>query len=46
MFIEIIFKMFLFKGGVLIYAEHCIYDLQATVYPSLLNEEIDFSPFL
>ncbi len=23
--IEILFKMLLFKGGVLIYAEHCIY---------------------
>ncbi len=25
MFIEILFKMLLFKGGVLIFAEHCIY---------------------
>ncbi len=25
MLIEIMFKMLLFKGGVLIYAEHCIY---------------------
>ncbi len=25
MFIEILFKMLLFKGGVLIYAEHCVY---------------------
>ncbi len=25
MFIEILFKMLLFKGGVLIYAEHCIF---------------------
>ncbi len=25
MFIEILFKMLLFKGGVLIYAEYCIY---------------------
>ncbi len=25
MFIEILFKMLLFKGGVLIYAEHCMY---------------------
>ncbi len=25
MFIEILFKMLLFKGGVLIYVEHCIY---------------------
>ncbi len=24
MFIEILFKILLFKGGVLIYAEHCI----------------------
>ncbi len=24
MFIEILFKIVLFKGGVLIYAEHCI----------------------
>ncbi len=24
-FIEILFKMLLFKGGVLIYAEHCLY---------------------
>ncbi len=25
MFIEILFKILLFKGGVLIYAEHCTY---------------------
>ncbi len=25
MFIEILFKILLFKGGVLIYADHCIY---------------------
>ncbi len=25
--IEILFKMLLFKGGVLIYAEHCIYTI-------------------
>ncbi len=25
MFIELLFKILLFKGGVLIYAEHCIY---------------------
>ncbi len=31
-FIEILFKMLLFKGGVLIYAEHCIYtDLSINV---------------
>ncbi len=28
MFIEILFKILLFKGGVLIYAEHCIYSLK------------------
>ncbi len=28
MFIEILFKMLLFKGGVLIYAEHCINTVQ------------------
>ncbi len=27
MFIEILFKILLFKGGVLIYAERCIYML-------------------
>ncbi len=27
MFIEILFKMLLFKGGVLIYAEHCTYTI-------------------
>ncbi len=32
MFIEILFKMLLFKGGVLIYAEHCIYIYIYTVY--------------
>ncbi len=25
-FIEILFKILLFKGGVLIYAEHCMYN--------------------
>ncbi len=30
MFIEILFKILLFKGGVLIYAEHCISDKQNT----------------
>ncbi len=29
MFIEILFKILLFKGGVLIYAEHCIYTYTA-----------------
>ncbi len=32
MFIEILFKMLLFKGGVLIYAEHCIYVSNCVVY--------------
>ncbi len=31
MFIEILFNIFLFKGGVLIYAEHCIISLQHRV---------------
>ncbi len=31
MFIEILFKILLFKGGVLIYAEHCIYILDEHV---------------
>ncbi len=28
MFIEILFKIVLFKGGVLIYAEHCMLNVQ------------------
>ncbi len=32
MFIEILFKMLLFKGGVLIYAEHCIYSIYVYIY--------------
>ncbi len=32
-FIEILFKMLLFKGGVLIYAEHCIYIIITHHYP-------------
>ncbi len=31
-FIEISFKMLLFKGGVLIYAEHCIYIQYIYIY--------------
>ncbi len=31
MFIEILFKMLLFKGGVLIYAEHCKSILQVVL---------------
>ncbi len=34
MFIEILFKMLLFKGGVLIYAEHCMY-IWCVVFMSL-----------
>ncbi len=43
MFIEILFKILLFKGGVLIYAEHCIY-IYIYIYvnkhysPTLLNK--------
>ncbi len=36
MFIEILFKMLLFKGGVLIYAEHCSL-LLALVHESLVH---------
>ncbi len=39
MFIEIVFKILLFKGGVLIYAEHCIC---LVLNISLFN----FDPFL
>ncbi len=58
MFIEILFKMLLFKGGVLIYAEHCIYIYiyiyiyivqyyYFTVYQSNKNKfETSFKPFL
>ncbi len=39
-FIEILFKIVLFKGGVLIYAEHCIYKYKFKVcfgsYPKSL----------
>ncbi len=37
MFIEILFKMLLFKGGVLIYAEHCIHYIAKSIgYPLLM----------
>ncbi len=32
MFIEILFKMLLFKGGVLIYVEHCIIYIYIYIY--------------
>ncbi len=32
MFIEILFKIVLFKGGVLIYAEHCMYVCNVYIY--------------
>ncbi len=32
MFIEILFKILLFKGGVLIYAEHCMYIYSIYIY--------------
>ncbi len=38
MFIEILFKIVLFKGGVLIYAEHCIY-IWFYLLPSFLKED-------
>ncbi len=37
MFIEILFKIELFKGGVLIYAEHCIYIYTHTQRNRLLH---------
>ncbi len=37
MFIEILFKMLLFKGGVLIYAEHCNYN--CSMRRQRVNEE-------
>ncbi len=39
MFIEILFKMLLFKGGVHIYAEHCIY----IMLKHSLSSKIEFS---
>ncbi len=37
MFIEILFKILLFKGGVLIYVEHCIY-IYIYIYIYALNQ--------
>ncbi len=37
-FIEILFKMLLFKGGVLIYAEHCIYIVFIKLYLDIMND--------
>ncbi len=52
MFIEILFKMLLFKGGVLIYAEHCIYIyiyiyMYVYIYDGMRVErmEFPFNPF-
>ncbi len=41
------FKMLLFKGGVLIYAEHCIYNYiaKSTGSPLLMNRFDNFSSF-
>ncbi len=39
MFIEILFKMLLFKGGVLIYTEHCILSLE---YIALIEKATSF----
>ncbi len=36
MFIEILFKMLLFKGGVLTYAEHCTSTENATEMVSII----------
>ncbi len=41
-FIEILFKIVLFKGGVLIYAEHCIY----TVGTESIQTPLHFSLFV
>ncbi len=43
-FIEILFKMLLFKGGVLIYAEHCIYIYKTSmdyIWLSLTPSDVD-----
>ncbi len=37
-FIEILFKIVLFKGGVLIYAEHCVY-IYIYIYKSSLTDQ-------
>ncbi len=37
MFIEILFKMLLFKGGVLIYTEHCISALCKLIQDKLIE---------
>ncbi len=43
MFIEILFKMLLFKGGVLIYAEHCIYIyIYIYIYIGILISSAEF----
>ncbi len=49
MFIEILFKMLLFKGGVLIYAEHCM-DMQNAlkknyIYIHYIAKSIGSPPF-
>ncbi len=41
MFIEILFKMLLFKGGVLIYAEHCIWLRHLCAIIMLSNQHLD-----
>ncbi len=45
MFIEILFKMLLFKGGVLIYAEHCKYYLFIYRSTSLKEPNIQWDKF-
>ncbi len=41
LFIEILFKMLFFEGGVLIYADHCIY---IYIYIYIYNMECGFMP--
>ncbi len=40
MFIEILFNMLLFKGGVLIYAEHCIYIIIFYIFCYYFNMKV------
>ncbi len=42
LFIEILFKMLLFKGGVLIYAEHCVYIL-TVLHPTKSSQNTIFT---
>ncbi len=44
MFIELLFKIVLFKGGVLIYAEHCVY-IYIYIYIYIHNIQVCNLPF-